>query len=178
MAETIQQYIARITGLVGTSDPLTIIEETSAKLAEAVHGLSAATLDFKPSPNKWSIRQQLAHLADAEMQMATRFRWSAAEPGKPIVAFDQDKWAATARYSTTPAELSLATFTTVRRWTVDFVKRLSPAEREAAYVQHEERGKETLTRLMTMMAGHDLNHLKQIEELKQASGKANRAGHV
>ena len=110
--------------------------------------------------------------------MAARFRWSAAEPGKPIVAFDQDKWAATARYSTTSAELSLATFTAVRRWTIDFLKRLSPAERDAAYVQHEERGKETLARLMTMMAGHDLNHLKQIEELKTAGGKANRAGHV
>lgn len=178
MSETVQQYIARITGLVGSTDPLTIIEATPAKLNEAVKGLTAATLDYKPSPEKWSIRQQLAHLADAELQMGARFRWSAAEPGKPIVAFDQDKWAATARYSTVSAEVSLATFTAVRRWTIDFVKRLTPAEREAAFVQHEERGKETLQRLMTMMAGHDLNHLKQIEELKQAGGKANRAGHV
>ena len=176
MAETVEQYIARITGMVGASDPLTIIEATPAKLAEAVKGLSAAVLDFKPSPEKWSIRQQLAHLADAEMQMGARFRWSAAEPGKPIVAFDQDKWAATARYSATPAELSLATFTTVRRWTVDFVKRLSPAERNAAHVQHEERGKETLTRLLTMMAGHDLNHLKQIAALKQSAGNVTGVG--
>ena len=178
MSETVEQYIHRITGLFGSSDPLSIIEATPAKLADAVHGLSPTALDFKPSPQKWSIRQQLAHLADAELNMAARFRWSAAEPGKPIVAFDQDKWAATARYSTTSAELSLATFTAVRRWTIDFLKRLSPAERDAAYVQHEERGKETLARLMTMMAGHDLNHLKQIEELKTAGGKANRAGHV
>lgn len=178
MSETVQQYIARITGLVGSTDPLTIIQATPEKVAAAVTGLSTTALDFKPSPEKWSIRQQLAHLADAEMQMGARFRWSAAEPGKPIVAFDQDKWAATARYSTVSAESSLATFTAIRRWTLDFVKRLSPAEFEAAYVQHEERGKETLQRLLTMMAGHDLNHLKQIEELKQASGKANRAGHV
>jgi len=178
MSETVEQYIARITGFVGSTDPLTIIEATPAKLAQAVQGLSAAALDFKPSPEKWSIRQHLSHLADAEMQMGARFRWSVAEAGKAIVAFDQDKWAATARYSTTSAELSLATFTAIRRWTLDFVKRLTPAEFEAAYIQHEERGKETLQRLLTMMAGHDLNHLKQIEELKQASGKASRAGHV
>lgn len=178
MSETVQQYIERIKGFVGSADPLAIVEATPAKLEEAVKGLPAATLDFKPSPEKWSIRQVLAHLADAELNMGSRFRWSASEPGKPIVAFDQDKWAATARYSATAAELSLATFTNVRRWTLDFVKRLTPAEFEAAYVQHEERGKETLQRLLTMMAGHDLNHLKQIEELKQASGKANRAGHV
>src|SRR4051794_34897433 len=125
MSETIEQYIARITGFVGSSDPLAIVEVTPAKLAEAVQGLAAGALDFKPSPEKWSIRQQLAHLADAEMQMGARFRWSAAEPGKAIVAFDQDKWAATARYSTASAELSLATFTAVRRWTLDFVRRLT-----------------------------------------------------
>ena len=178
MSETVQQYIARITGFVGTEDPLAIIEATPSKIAEAVQGLPAAALDYKPSPEKWSIRQQLAHLADAELQMGARFRWSAAEPGKQIVAFDQDKWAATAKYGSTPVDLSLTTFTAARKWTIAFVRSLSAGERENAFIMHEERGKETLQRLMTMMAGHDLNHLKQIAELREASGQANRAGHV
>jgi uncharacterized damage-inducible protein DinB len=178
MSETVEQYIARITGLVGTSDPVAIIEATPAKIAEAVKGLSAAALDYKPSPDKWSIRQQVAHLVDAEIVMSTRFHWAAAQPGKPIVAFDQDLWAATGKYASTPLELSLPTFTAARAWTTNFVRRLTPAEREGAYIMHEERGKETLQRLLTMMAGHDLNHLKQITALSEASGKANRAGHV
>ena len=178
MSETVEQYIARITGLVGSSDPVAIIEATPTKIADAVNGLSENALDYKPAPEKWSIRQQLAHLADAELMMGTRFRWAAAQPGKGIIAFDQDKFAATAKYQSVPAALSLSTFTAARRWTVDFVRRLSAQEREAAYIQHEERGKETLQRLLTMMAGHDLNHLKQIAELREASGKENRAGHV
>ena len=169
MKEAVEQYIARITGLVGSSDPLAIIEATPAKIAEAVKGLAPAAVDCKPSPEKWSIRQQVAHLVDAEMHMGTRMRWAAAEPGKGIVAFDQDLWAATAKYASTPLELSLATFTAARRWTVDFLRRLTPAEREAAFIMHEERGQETLQRLMQMMAGHDLNHLKQIAELVNAS---------
>jgi uncharacterized damage-inducible protein DinB len=177
MNETVEQYIARITGLVGSSDPVAIIEATPAKIAEAVKGLSNSALDYKPSPDKWSIRQQLAHLVDAELMMGTRFRWAASQPGKGIIAFDQDKFAATAKYESVPVELSLPTFTAARRWTVDFVRRLTPQEREGAYIQHEERGKETLQRLLTMMAGHDLNHLKQIAALSEASGKANRAGH-
>ena len=169
MKETVEQYIARITGMVGSSDPLPIIEVTPSKLAEMVSGLSAAALDYKPSPEKWSIRQQVAHLADAELQMGARFRWSVAEPGKQIVAFDQDLWAAACKYDQAALELGLAAFTAVRRWTVDFVRRLTPAEREGAFIMHSERGKETLQRLLTMMAGHDLNHLKQIAELAQAS---------
>ena len=168
MNETVEQYIARITGLVGGSDPLAIIEATPSKLTRAVNGLSPAAVDYKASPEKWSIRQQVAHLADAELQMGCRFRWSAAEPGKAIVAFDQDLWAAKAKYEAVPIDLSLATFVAARRWTVDFIKRLSPAERDAAFIMHSERGKETLQRLMTMMAGHDLNHLKQIAALKNA----------
>lgn len=174
MNETVVQYIARITGLVGTSDPLAIIDTTPSQVAEAVKGLPAGALDYKPSPAKWSVREQLAHLADAEVQMTARLRWAVAEPGKAIVAFDQDKWAAAARYAETPIELSLATFTAVRRWTIDFVRHLTPAQREAAFVMHSERGKETLERLLTMMAGHDLNHLKQIAELAQAGATAGR----
>jgi len=170
MSETVEQYIARITGLVGSSDPLVIIEATPARISDIAKGLGEAAADYKPSPGKWSIRQQLAHLADAEMHMCTRMRWAVAQPGKAIVAFDQDLWAAAAKYDSTPLDLSLATFTAARRWTVDFLKRLTPQERDAAFVMHEERGKESLQRLMTMMAGHDLNHWKQITELAQASG--------
>ncbi len=178
MSETVQQYIARITGLVGSTDPFAIIEATPSKIAEVVKDLSLAALDYKSSPEKWSIRQQVAHLADAELHMGTRFRWSVAEPGKQVVAFDQDLWAGKLQYTAIPIDVSLATFTAARRWTIDFLKRHSPEERDGAFILHSERGKETLQRLTQMMAGHDLNHLKQISELRDAGGKANCAGHV
>src|SRR5690348_14330755 len=114
MKETVEQYIARIQGLVGSSDPLVVIEATPAKIAEAVKNLSPAAIDFKPSAEKWSIRQQLAHLVDAELMMAARFRWAASQPGKAVIAFDQDKFAATGKYESVPLELSLPTFTAAR----------------------------------------------------------------
>ena len=123
MSETAEQYIARLTGYVGSEKPLDILAATPARLADAVRGLSDAAADFKPSPDKWSIRQQLAHLADAEMVVCTRLHWSAAQPGKAIVAYDQDKWAAAAKYDATPIELSLATFTAARQWTVSLLRK-------------------------------------------------------
>ena len=170
MNETAEQYIARITTYVGDQKPIDVIESTPSRIAELVKPLGAARVDFTPRPGKWTIRQQIAHLADAELVMTTRMRWAAAQPGKGIVAFDQDKWAATGKYAATPVEVSLATFTAARRWTVEFLKHLTPAEREG-YIQHEERGKETIPHLMKMMAGHDLNHLKQMAELVQQSAK-------
>jgi hypothetical protein len=33
------------------------------------------------------------------------------------------------------------------------------------YGVHQERGKESVSRIISMVAGHDLNHLKQIERI-------------
>jgi hypothetical protein len=102
------------------------------------------------------------------MIMTSRMRWAAAQPGQRIVAFDQDKWAVTGKYAELPVELSLATFTAVRAWTLAFLRQLSPDER-TGWVLHEERGEETLPHLIQMMAGHDLNHLRQMTALATAT---------
>jgi len=39
--------------------------------------------------------------------------------------------------------------------------------RHAHHGLHAERGKETITHLIQLYAGHDINHLKQIEALIQ-----------
>ena len=36
------------------------------------------------------------------------------------------------------------------------------------YGMHAERGKETVSHLINMVAGHDLNHLRQIESIVNA----------
>jgi uncharacterized damage-inducible protein DinB len=162
--ESAEQYVARIFGYVGDQDPLAVIERTPQRLADLTRGLNADRLDYRPSPEVWSIRQQVAHLADAELIMTSRMRWGAAQPGQRIVGFDQDKWAATGKYSRLPIETSLATFTVVRGWTLAFLRQLSPEE-HTGWIMHEERGKETVPHLVRMMAGHDLNHLNQMTEL-------------
>lgn len=169
MAETVEQYIARIKGLVGDKDPVEILKQTPSMIRELVASASPAALEHRSAPGKWNIRQQVAHLADAEVVMTSRLRWAAAQPGSGIVAFDQDKWAATAKYADIPIATSLATFTTVRAWTLDLLGRLIPAER-AGHITHPERGVETVTTMLTMMAGHDLNHLQQMTKLAAAAG--------
>ncbi len=39
-----------------------------------------------------------------------------------------------------------------------------PRESWDFYGMHSERGKETVTRVVEMLAGHDVNHMKQIKE--------------
>ena len=61
-------------------------------------------------------------------------------------------------------ELALRAYTTFREWNLALLRQLGPADlaREAF---HPERGPETLGVVVRALAGHDLNHLKQLESL-------------
>jgi len=39
------------------------------------------------------------------------------------------------------------------------------------YGMHQERGKETISHIVRMFAGHDLNHLGQIERIRKGGSK-------
>jgi uncharacterized damage-inducible protein DinB len=163
-----EQYVARLYGYVGDQDPITIIEATPRNLENLIGNLPQSRLDFRPEPGRWSIREQVAHLADAELIMTARLRWAAAQPGHTVTAFDQDQWAKTNKYRSLDVRLSLATFAAIRRWTLALLSDLSPAE-HAGWIEHEERGTESVSQLVRMMAGHDLNHLRQMGDLIEQS---------
>ena len=76
--------------------------------------------------------------------------------------FDQDRWAA--QYEAYDALTALETFTAVRRWNILFLSAL-PAETFAKMMTHPERGSMTLQAVVETMAGHDRNHVKQIERI-------------
>ncbi|MGH8100468.1 MAG: DinB family protein, partial [Chthoniobacterales bacterium] len=59
---------------------------------------------------------------------------------------------------------SLEQFRAIREANLALYKSLTP-EQWKHYGMHSERGEETLERILHMMAGHDLNHLAQIERI-------------
>jgi uncharacterized damage-inducible protein DinB len=145
---------------LGNRDPLRVIGETPARLTSLISSLSKEQLDLSPAPGKWSVRQILCHLADTEVAFAFRWRQALAEPHHVIQPFDQDRWAAF--YSAFSADDALHTFAVMRDWNLKLITSL-PAESMAKPVMHPERGAMTLRTVLETMAGHDLNHMLQIE---------------
>lgn len=143
-------------------DPQTVIAETAAKLTAVVQRIGAANLNTSPAPGKWSPREVLCHLADTELAFAFRLRQTLAEPHHVVQPFDQDQWAKP--YGAIPAEAALATFAAVRAWNLMLLGTV-PAEAYSKPVSHPERGAMTFGTLIETMAGHDLNHLSQLEAL-------------
>ncbi len=164
MAETAQQYIARITSLVADRDPQAVLAETPNRLRSLVSGATRDELNWTTVPTRWSIAQIVAHLADAEIVGAWRFRSVLAQDGIALQAYDQNTWASAFHYEKTDASESVALFAALRAATLRLLRGVDPARLEHAGL-HEERGRESIGHLMRMFAGHDLNHLGQIERL-------------
>jgi uncharacterized damage-inducible protein DinB len=167
MSETPQAYTQRILGQLGGQDPLKVQSATPAKLSRLIGRASPAKLRKRPAPGKWSIGEILAHLADAEIVTAWRMRQILGAPGTPIQAYDQDMWAAAGHYEKRDVRKSLETFRSVREANLALLKSLKPEQRQQ-HGMHAERGVETIEHIAHMMAGHDLNHLGQVERIVTA----------
>ena len=146
---------------LGGRDPITVMTQTPEELRRLATVL-ASRLDQAPVPGKWSPREILCHLADTEIAYAFRLRQAVAETHHVIQPFDQARWAASyAAYDTNSA---LVTFAALRAWDVAFITPLS-SDTKKTRLWHPERGEMSLQVMIEMMAGHDLNHVRQLEAM-------------
>ena len=164
MQETPQEYIKRILGNVEGFDPLKVQAGTAKKLERLIKGVPASRLRKRPAPEKWSVGEILAHLADSEIVVGWRLRQILGAPGTPIQAYDQDSWAAAGHYGKRDPRKSAELFRVVREANLALLKSLAP-DQWKHHGMHAERGEETVERIVQMMAGHDINHTKQVERI-------------
>jgi hypothetical protein len=164
MQETAQQYTQRILGCLDGKPALRVQQATPQKLALLTKRLERKRLAKRPAPDQWSVAEILAHLADVELAVGWRLRMMLTSNGIPLQAYDQDVWATTFNYGRRDPKVSLQTFCVLRESNIALLKTVSKNLLEN-YGMHAERGKETVTHLTNMVAGHDLNHLQQVEKI-------------
>src|SRR3954465_1008898 len=174
MPETAEQYIQRILGYVEGRNAIKVQRSTAGKLKKSIQGLTPKQLKLRPEPAKWSIAEIVAHLADAEVVASWRMRSVIGENGITIQPFDQDAWASVFNYRDRDARRSLEVFRILRENNLIMLKEISPETWEN-YGMHLERGKESIAHLARMFAGHDTNHVLQVErivkQIKSAKSK-------
>jgi hypothetical protein len=92
-----QGYQRELLALLGTGDPLEVMEATLATFRRRTAGLAAETVDRRPAPQEWSVAELLGHLWDAEVAYSFRARAILAQDRPPLIGYDQDAWARLAR---------------------------------------------------------------------------------
>jgi hypothetical protein len=165
--EQAHQYKMAVIELLGSRDPIEVLRSTPAALQNAVAGLAEPELSQPEAPAKWSIRQVIRHLADAELVWAYRVRLVLSQHRPTLTGYDQDRWAERLHYEQAPLGLALQEFEVLRRSNVQVIGNASPADLARVGI-HAERGEETLADMIRLCAGHDLLHLAQLARIRQA----------
>lgn len=157
------EYRARLLSLLGSDDPIAVLADTPRQVVDLLGRIGEERLGVRFAPGKWTAREVFCHMCDVEIGTGFRVRqivWSPA--GNVIQAYDQDAWSIP--YRGLPARAAVRAFVSLRAWNLAYYRMLSAAER-GRYGLHEERGEETAETTIRLCAGHDRNHLAQLETI-------------
>lgn len=158
MATSLNPYA----GYIGNSAPKEILSQTPDRIAAVLGRLGPDGLERSYGPGKWSAREIVCHLADTEIAFAFRLRQTLAHPNHVIQPFDQEAWAK--HYTSIHGQHAADTFSMLRKWNLALIEAAGP-QALSTPVTHPERGDMTFETILQTMAGHDGNHLRQLETI-------------
>jgi hypothetical protein len=151
-------YIAAVPDgeLLGTLERQ--LEDTTGSLA----GLPESRGNFAYAPGKWSIKEVLCHVADAERVFAYRVLRFARGDVTPLASFDENVWAPhSGARDRTLADL-IEELRAVRAATLALLRHLPP---EAPLRRGTASGKDISVRALAwIITGHERHHLRILRE--------------
>jgi uncharacterized damage-inducible protein DinB len=150
-----------------------LIEKFAAEaddLGKSIAGLLPEDLLAHPVPGTWSIQQIVLHVVDSDLVLTDRMKRVIAEDNPLLMGFDESKFAARLHYDVADANTACQLFSLNRRLMGDLLKKL-PADDFNRTGIHSERGKVTLTDLLTNAVNHLQHHLKFVKEKRKLLGK-------
>jgi uncharacterized damage-inducible protein DinB len=131
-------------------------------LAEALKEFPAEMWQFKPAPEKWSVHETVVHIADSEANSYARCRRLIAEPGKDVMAYDENHWAAALDYHGQSTDEALELFRALRRNTYHLIRSL-PEPVWSHTIYHPENGTMTMDDWLDVYERHIPEHIAQMQ---------------
>ena len=160
--ETIPPFYKAYVKLVEQSDVLQSLRISGYRAMELVHSVPEAKCDFRYAENKWSIREVLCHMLDAERIFAYRALRFARNDKTMLSGFDEKEYAtqlnATGRNLTQIGEemqhLRSSSVDLFESFTEDMLIRKGTANNNELSV----------VALGIIIAGHETHHCKILKE--------------
>lgn len=153
------EYRRMLLDLLGEQDPFAVQSRTPGALRGLI-GEAGNRLRRRPEANEWSVLECVAHVVDAEVVSAARYRWVLAHDAPELIGYDQDRWVERLRHNEADPEDLLQLFDALRQANLSLWQATPDAERDR-YGMHRERGKESYGEMFALYAGHDIFHLAQ-----------------
>jgi len=151
-------YINQVTG----DDIVRVLEDQLKESLPFFSGISEEKSAFRYAPEKWSIRQTLSHVTDAERLFAHRALWFARGFETPLPSFDQNVAVLAAEADKIPWAAHVEEFRGARLASISFFKNI-PAEAWARKGIASD-NPFTVRALAYIIAGHLTHHIKVLRE--------------
>jgi hypothetical protein len=144
---------------------LSVLEQTPIIIEKIIWSATDEQMHWKPSMERWSISEVLAHLADVEVPgFRERIQMMLDKDNPKMAAYDQNAAYAAGKYSGGKARENLKKFCHERDRTLSWL-RYVPAVMTVRTGYLEDVGPITIGQQMNEWAFHDIGHIRQIAEL-------------
>ena len=155
-------YFAKYVMLVPDGDFLETLEAQLGALQRVLEPLTDKQGDFRYEPDKWSIKELLGHINDAERIFSYRLLRIARGDQTPLPGFEQDDYVKTANCSDQKLSGLLEEFISVRRATITLVRSLETA----SWLRRGISSNAPITALALgfVLVGHVTHHQKILEQ--------------
>jgi uncharacterized damage-inducible protein DinB len=145
------------------------LAEAPAKLRTTLLGLSEEQLDTRYRKDRWTLRQVVHHLADAQLNGFTRFKLALTEDRPAIKTYEEDLWSETVDGREAPANLSVDLLTALHaRWVI-LLESLTESGFARSF-RHPQRGELRIDDALQLYAWHGIHHTAHISKLRQRNG--------
>jgi DinB superfamily len=148
--------------LVQNDDPIAQLERQLEDTLGVLRGINETQSGMRYAPDKWSLKQVLGHMIDAERVFAYRALWFARGDETPLPGFDQNDFMRHARFDALAWADLLQEFQWVRRANVLMFKSFDEAAWHRA--GSASGGRFTARAKVYAIAGHELHHLSIIRQ--------------
>ena len=150
-------------GDLAGDDPVKSLAETPDRYLALLDGWTPADFERCYAPGKWTARQVLIHLAQAELMIQPRIRLALTSKNYVVQPFEQDD--VLALEEAADARSALEMYLGLRRFALPLIRSLTP-EQLGVTCTHPQMGALNVRWVLVMLAGHELRHLRQLQQIK------------
>ncbi len=138
-----------------------------AQLTEALSKFPREMWQFRDEHGCWSIHEHIIHITDSEANSYIRCRRLIAEPGRTLMDYDENKWAAALDYHEQDIDDTLSLFKWLR-WKSHVLIKTLPESAWSNTAYHPENGDTTLDDWLDTYEAHVREHVEYMEQNVEA----------
>jgi hypothetical protein len=156
------EYYGRYISQVPDGDLIAMLRDQVVETVGLLGGLSGAQADYAYAPGKWTIKEVVGHVSDAERVFQYRALTFARAPGASLPGFDENAWVPAGKFGERTLDDLLEEFQVVRAASVQLARHL---DEETLKHRGSANGNDISVRaLLYIIAGHERHHAALLRE--------------